>query len=87
MCFGLFSCGGYAWHWHAFLGVGAVMLIWAAVTPMKATAWHRLWPLVTAPVVFVLVQAAAAPFYPDAPQSVSEYGSRFAGAIQHGACH
>jgi hypothetical protein len=84
--FGLFSCGGYRWHWHVFLGIGAMLFAWVALAPMKATVWHRLWPLALAPLVFVLAQAASTPFYPDLPQHVSEYASRFIGAFQHGAC-
>lgn len=85
--FGLFSCGGHKWHWHAFLGiVAAVLSAWAVAAPVKKAIWSRLLPLALAPVAFMLAEAATAPFYPDTPGSLDEYVTQFALTLQHGAC-
>mgnify|MGYP000420281509 CR=1 FL=1 len=84
--FGLFSCGGYEWHWHAFLGIAALLSGWTVAVPVKKTIGGRLWPLALAPVAFVLTEAAAAPFYPATPDSLDQYGAQFALTLQHGAC-
>ncbi len=84
--FGLFSCGGYAWHWYALLGIAALLSAWAVAAPVKKTVWGRLWPLALAPVAFVLAEAVAAPFYPAAPTSLDQYGAQFALTLQRGAC-
>ena len=67
--FGLTSCGGYGWHREVF-GV----LVWAVTGAAALWPLRRPWPVVSrlmllgVPVVFVVVQAAAAPFIPPHPR-------------------
>lgn len=84
--FGLFSCGGYEWHWHAFVVIAALLSAWAVAVPAKKTIGGRLWPLTLAPVAFALTEAVAAPFYPATPDSLDQYGAQVALTLLRGAC-
>lgn len=86
--FGLFSCGGNAWHKQAFYAVLAAFTIVALVVPFSRTRpfLTRLGLVVGVESGFVLSQAVAAPFYPSAPESWSAFFRGFAWALEHGPC-
>ena len=73
--FGLFSCGGYASYKGWFIAFVCVLTALAMAlhgSILKSVARRIAFPILVA-LVFVLAQALAAPFYPSAPSSVSEY--------------
>jgi hypothetical protein len=84
--FGLFSCGRYVWHWHWFLAVFAVAGLLVLVVPARRTIASRFGTLPVAVLLFVLLQAASAPFYPAAPESLHQYGDKFMRTLGAGSC-
>ena len=86
--FGLFSCGGYAWHQQVFFAALAVCTFVALVVPLSRARPYltRLGLVIGVGCGFVLSQAVAAPFYPAAPESWSAYFGAFARALVHGPC-
>ena len=83
--FGLFSCGGYAWHRQAFLGLLAVVCgVTFAVA--RGALWVRVALLLLAGVAYYLAQAALAPFYPGMPESLGAYIRLFLSALEEGPC-
>lgn len=86
--FGLFSCGGYIWHKHVAVAVLALMAV-ASLARAKARSGGlalNLAYVLSIPAVFVLMQAASAPFYPSPPASGSEYVQGVLRALEFGPC-
>jgi hypothetical protein len=86
--FGLFPCGGYAWHKEAFEWTLGIVTVVAVVWPLR-----RRWPVLSrigillgVPVVFIMVRAAAAPFYPSAPESWEAFFRVFLSTLERGPC-
>ncbi|XHS80456.1 hypothetical protein ACFJGW_10900 [Burkholderiaceae bacterium UC74_6] len=86
--FGLFSCGGYAWHETAFawtLLAGTVA--WLALPRIRQQPMRlRILVVLLLPLAFGTAQAAAAPFYPASPDSLGAFVRSFVRAIQYGPC-
>jgi len=86
--FGLASCGGYAWHKQAFFTVGAIVALAAVAMPSSLLPSTRAKAglLFSLPLLFLVVEAAVAPFYPSAPPSLVAYMSTFVQALGYGPC-
>ena len=86
--FGIASCGGYVWHKEFFRFASFTLYLLAVSCP--STLLPSLHPKVlfalALPLGFVLVESAVAPFYPEAPASMAEYGALFLRALQFGPC-
>lgn len=86
--FGLASCGGYIWHGQFFFGLLSVLVLIAVLSPSRLLgSWPRrlLFPFLVL-TTYVLVEATAAPFYPSAPESASEFVRVFKRTIIDGPC-
>jgi hypothetical protein len=82
--FGLFSCGGYVWHWTAFRWLLGVSCILALAAP-STLSWPRRAGLIALVIpVYLIAEALAAPFYPDTPSSVGEFLHRFVQTLETG---
>lgn len=86
--FGIASCGGYVLHKEAFRGVSVALYAAALVCPssLLATIGRKVVYAIGVPLLFVLVESAAVPFYPGPPGSLAEYGAIFLRAIKFGPC-
>ena len=86
--FGMFACGAYAWHrWAFWLAFGTTLLV-AVLAPsrlMKSKLQRLAFPVGIA-AVFLLVQAATAPFYPTTPTSAAEFVRIFIHTLKYGPC-
>src|SRR6218665_3381157 len=73
--FGAFSCGGYEWHQEALAGVLLAVTAVSVLVPFhrQRPALSRLPALLGVPVMFIIAQAVAAPFYPAAPDSAGGF--------------
>jgi hypothetical protein len=85
--FGLFSCGGYVWHWHTYEALAAASLIVANVMwrPRHHALLRRLGLLIAFAATYLLVQAATAPLYWAKPFSVN-YWHLVLDTIANGPC-
>jgi hypothetical protein len=86
--FGLFSCGGHSWHGTAFfalLGICTAAALYFPVSPGRPLA-ARVGLVLLIFFGYLTSRAAAAAFYPSAPESWSEFSSRFAASWFHGSC-
>jgi hypothetical protein len=86
--FGLASCGGYAWHDRFFFWLLTSLVLAALLFPSRLLrSWPRrlLFPLLVV-LTYVLVEATAAPFYPFAPESTSEFIRVFKRTLIDGPC-
>jgi len=74
--FGLFSCGGYVWHWQLFEALlGVAMIATVVAPPWQLRSWPRRGVFVLALACgFVLTRAVASCFYPATPTSFGEFG-------------
>jgi hypothetical protein len=93
--FGFFSCGGYAsYHTYYWLLFYAILVTTASLQIAKKGKTHSarlvLWFILlwafAIHVVYFVSEASAAAFYPDSPDSVSEFARRFANAFFRGPC-
>lgn len=86
--FGLFSCGGYAWHKEAFFWLLVAVITIAALFPLhrKQPVLSRVAVVLGVPVLFLIVQTATAPFYPAPPASWSEFLQAFISTLERGPC-
>lgn len=86
--FGLFSCGGYAWHKDIFYMVFALTLLLVFIFPLSILKKipYRLLSILLLIVLFIVVQAAASTFYPTNPASISDFFQGFYLALQDGPC-
>lgn len=86
--FGLFSCGGSAWHKQAFFWLFLAAIGIAALLPIrrKHPVLSRIAVVLGAPTLFITAQAAATPFYPGPPASWSEFLQVFISALERGLC-
>lgn len=86
--FGLFSCGGIGWHRTAFLaGLAAAALIIPMPPALRRSPkLSRMAFLIGVFAIFHLFQLLAAPFYPRAPESWSEYFQLLRNTVAHGLC-
>lgn len=86
--FGLFGCGGYAWHRIAFLAVMAAVVLTALRSPVSV-AHPGLWRaglIVAASLGYFMSEAIAGTFYPGPPASWAEFGLRLRMNLVHGPC-
>lgn len=85
--FGLFSCGGYAWH-HQLMHWTLVVLVLALLLfpPRRAASFGRRAALALAVIgTFFVVRALAAPFYPAFP-GFGDYLQQVGLALTAGPC-
>lgn len=85
---GLFSCGAYALQGPVVLSLIGVLTLTAVVFPNLALVplSRRAAFAIGVMGLYVVSMAAAAPFYPTAPSSLSEFISLFLGALRAGPC-
>lgn len=84
--FGLFSCGGYTWHWQAFLALAFASAVAVLIGSSRYTITWRVAAVPVAVLLFVLVQAASASFHPNAPSSWDDFGVKLIRALEYGSC-
>lgn len=86
--FGLFSCGGYAWHKTVFAWVlFAATVMWLLLRRTKQQpAVFRILVVLLVPLAFVIAEAASAPFYPAIPDSVGTFVRSLFRALEYGPC-
>jgi hypothetical protein len=86
--FGLFSCGGYAWHKPAFFVALVATTLAALLVPLQRPrpVASRLGIVVAVGVAFLLTQAIAAPFYPAPPASWGDFMRVFLHTLEQGPC-
>jgi hypothetical protein len=93
--FGLFSCGGYAWHksLYNFLLVSVNILCFIIFWKKREKAEGRGKTMASLIIFTVLVwatymtfEAAAATFYPESPTSLSDFWRRFLTSLKYGPC-
>ena len=86
--FGLFSCGGHAWHKPAafgFLALLATASLLQAKEEKSGLVLNVAYVLLI-PVTFILAEAGSAPFYPSSPESVQEYFQSALRVLENGPC-
>jgi hypothetical protein len=86
--FGLFSCGGYAWHFKLFVLLLALITLLAVLFPGAfLRSWQRriIFPLAVI-FTYVLLQAVTAPFYPSSPSDIAKYVESFVHTLEFGPC-
>jgi hypothetical protein len=86
---GLFSCGGFVWHRQAIIATLVVLTVAALVTRFSTRGfglWRSAGFIILVVTCFFLSQATAAPFYPAAPASLSEFWQSFVRTLQYGPC-
>lgn len=86
--FGLFSCGGYLWHAQLYWSLAALFVVLAL---LSASSLLRTWPRRVAfpfafAFIFIFCQSVAAPFYPTAPSSITEFSHNFLKTLKYGSC-
>lgn len=86
--FGIASCGGYVWHKELFRFFAAAVAVIAAIAPSRAlrSRGQKAAFLGVLASGYFILEAAAAPFYPTPPQSLSEYSRLFLRALGFGSC-
>jgi hypothetical protein len=86
--FGLFSCGGFAWHKPAFFAVLVSMCAYAALRPstLLPSTRSRAGFVVCVPAVYIILASASSAFYPSAPRSLDKFTALFLNALLLGAC-
>ena len=86
--FGLFSCGGYAWHHQLFLGVVILFTGLGLALPrnfLPKLFWRLSFPLFVL-AVYIFSQAAISPFYSAAPANFTSYLQGVVQALEFGPC-
>jgi hypothetical protein len=83
--FGLFSCGGYAWHRYAFVSAHVALSLAVAVSAKGPWLGRTFLFLAVGP-AYVLGQALTGPFYTATPASWVEYWRGFVHTLQYGPC-
>jgi hypothetical protein len=86
--FGLFSCGGYAWHKTAFSLVLAALTFLALWFPVSVSRpfLARAGLIVVVCLSFFIFEAIAGTFYPGPPESWSEFWVGFRRNLVYGPC-
>lgn len=86
--FGVFSCGGYVWHWELFEGLLAASLLFVLVLPpAPLRSWSRRAMFVMSVVcVFLVTRGVASAFYPAPPTSWEAFRRALVSAIVDGPC-
>jgi hypothetical protein len=86
--FGLFSCGGYVWHWQLFQVLLALALVLAIVVPPSSLRplLRRATFAVSIIGAFILARGVASAFYPAAPSSLKDFGRAIVSGIVDGPC-
>lgn len=84
--FGLFSCGGYAWHKQAFLTVffGALLLGTALPPYSVRRIGVRVLAFLGIVTAFAVTEATTACFYPDSPTSWIQFRGEFIYHLENG---
>ncbi|MDD2883390.1 MAG: hypothetical protein PHQ58_23525 [Rhodoferax sp.] len=88
ICFGFFSCGGYAWHREFFTLITVLITLAAVLAPGKfLRSWQRraIFPFAVL-ITYVLMESLSAPFYPAPPESIAAYFKQFFYALEYGPC-
>jgi hypothetical protein len=86
--FGLFSCGGLAWHSKAYLLLATSLIVGAVCVSnrhLRSLRLRAVFPFVIF-AVFQVSQAAAAAFYPSPPKSIGEFFRLWVFTLEHGPC-
>lgn len=86
--FGLFSCGGYLWHGQLYWALAALFIVFALLSAGSLLGtWPRriAFPFAFA-LIFIFCQSVAAPFYPTAPSSITEFSHNFLTTLKYGSC-
>jgi len=93
--FGLFSCGGYAWHksLYNFVLMATIVIcsiiLWKKADKSKGRgkliATLTIWIILVC-ATYTTCEAAAAAFYPDSPTSLTDFWSRFLIGLKNGPC-
>jgi len=84
--FGLFSCGGYVWHWTAFCWLLGISCIFTLAAP-SALSWPKRVGLFAIVIpAFFFTEAVAAPFYPTVPSSFGDFLRLFVLTLKQGPC-
>ena len=86
--FGLFFCGGYAWHKPLFLAVlGLAVVSSLFFSFLRRASWLlKVSYILISTVAFIIFEAAGAAFYPSAPESLQNFLHSFVFALEHGPC-
>jgi hypothetical protein len=76
------------WQREAFRGVSIALYVAALACPssLLPSLVRKMAFAIGLPLLFVLVESAAAPFYPGPPNSLAEYGALFFRALEFGPC-
>jgi NADH:ubiquinone oxidoreductase subunit H len=88
MFFGLFSCGGYAWHSQLFYLVVALLLLATFINPASyiSKLHTKFIFLIFVAVIYFVFEASASVFYPAPPESLSEFFQSFWQGLEYGPC-
>lgn len=86
--FGLYSCGGYVWHQQIFTITfgGSVCLSVLLPSVVLRKFFTRITFSVVVVLLFLIVQAVAATFYPAPPGSWAKFSSSFLSHMEFGPC-
>ena len=86
--FGLASCGGYLWKKQAFLAISTALYVAALSFPSSLlhSVGRKLAFAIGLPPLYIVLESATAPFYPQPPNSLAGYGAIFLQALKFGPC-
>ncbi len=87
--FGLFSCGGYAWHKSVFgvIALGVCVAAVAVPSRLLLSVRRKVLFLLLLGAGYFAIESAVAPFYPSAPESLAQYIQAFLHSAQVGPCN
>ena len=87
--FGLFSCGGYAWHQSVFGGIALGVCVAAVAVPSRLlfSVRRKALFLLLLGAGYFAIESAVAPLYPSAPGSLAQYIQAVLHSAQVGPCN